>query len=76
MHNSGECGCGCHSQQGSAKAFQHQGGDCCSSGHAHRRFYSKEETIKQFQDYLEQLQLEVKGVEEYINQLKKGETKR
>lgn len=76
MHHSGECGCGCHSQQGAARAFPHHGGGGCSSAHAYRRFYSNEETIKQLQDYLEQLRFEAKGVEEYINQLKKGEATR
>jgi len=66
-----ECGCGCHSNQGGSRESHHSEGDCCSSGYTHRRFYSKEETIQQLQEYLQQLQSEVKGVEEYLSQLKK-----
>ena len=68
-----ECGCGCHSNQGISRESHHSEGDCCHSGHTHRRFYSKEETINQLQEYLQQLQSEVKGVEEYLIQLKKSE---
>jgi hypothetical protein len=68
MHQSDECLCGCHGHQDS----QHHGGGCYSSGQHRRRFYSKEETIKQLQEYIEQLQAETKGVEEYIVELKKA----
>ena len=39
-------------------------------GGTSRRFFTKEETIKQLEKYLEQLQSEAKGVEEHINHLK------
>jgi hypothetical protein len=68
MHQSDGCACRCHDHQD----LQHHGSGCCSSGQYRRRFYSKEETIKQLQEYVEQLQAEAKGVEEYIVELKKA----
>ena len=59
----------------------HHGGGCCchhegGRHHGHgkfmqRRFISKEEIIAKLQEYLKQLQAEVKGVEERIDELKK-----
>jgi hypothetical protein len=68
MHQSDECACGCHGHQD----LPHYGGGGCSSGQYRRRYYSKEETIKQLEEYVEQLQAEAKGVEEYIVGLKKA----
>ena len=74
MNYSGECGCGCHTQEEFTRGSHHSGGECCTSGHAHRRFFSKEETISRLEEYVQQLQSEAKGVEEYIEQLKKGKS--
>ena len=68
MHQSG---CGHHADHGSLGTSYHQEGCCCTSGHGHRHFYSKDEMINHLQQYLIQLQSEVKGVEEHISMLKK-----
>lgn len=67
MHCSHDMGHGCHSRQGHS---HHSGGCCHSSGMGHRRFMSREETIKHLEEYIEQLKSEQKGVEEYLEQLK------
>ena len=72
MKNDNECGCGCHSHHGSPKDSHHSKGCCHSSGHVQRRFVSKDEMINQLQEYLQQLKLEIKGVEEHLGQLKTG----
>ena len=63
-HYGGSCGCGC--------GCHHGGG--MHRGHGEfmqRRFISKEEIIAKLQEYLNQLQAEVKGVGERIDELKK-----
>jgi len=59
---------GCHGTSG-----YHGGGGCCLTGFETRRFFTKDENVQHFEQYLEQLRNEVKGVEEYINELKKAE---
>ena len=70
MHCSHSIGHGCHSHHGHS---HHSEGHCCASGKGHRRFMSREETVKHIEEYLEQLKSEQKGVEEYLEQLKAGE---
>ncbi len=61
-HHSGGCCCGYH----------HVGGRYHGHGaFIQRHFVSKEEIIAKLQEYLNQLQTEVKGVEEHIDALKK-----
>ena len=67
MHHFDKSGCGCHEHH---QLSHHSGGHCRASGMPHRHFMSKEETIKHLEEYLQQLQSEAKGVEEYINKLK------
>ena len=66
-----EPGCWHHAGHSSIGMLHHQGG-CCTSGYGQRRFLSREEMLDNLQEYLKQLQLEAKGVEEHIEQLKKG----
>jgi hypothetical protein len=82
MHHEGGCGCSCHQEGG-----RHHGGgqdfNCgCHqnkgiyAGHGfgrfgQRRFISKEEIVARLEEYLKQLQAEVKGVEERLVELKK-----
>lgn len=56
-YHHGSCGCGCHQHHG-AMGF-------------HRRFISREEIAARLEEYLKQLQAEVKGVEERLAELKK-----
>lgn len=53
------------------------GNSCCMmpstghSGHHHlRRFYTKEEKIKQLEEYSQELKMEIKAVEELISEIK------
>jgi len=48
-------------------------GDCCCSvpGHEHTRFPAREESIALLDEYLKQLQAEVKGVEERLAELRR-----
>ena len=72
MHHNNECGCGHHPHQGHG-GMAHHGGEgvcCCAGGFQGRHFYTKEEMITHLENYLKQLQAEVKGLEEHISQLK------
>jgi len=51
--------------------WQHHHGCCCHPGYGLRRFPTREEIIAQMEEYLKQLQAEVKGVEERLTQLRK-----
>ncbi|WP_027355801.1 DUF5320 domain-containing protein [Desulfofundulus thermocisternus] len=45
--------------------------DCCCHGeHFHRHFYSREERLARLENYLKELQAEVRAVEEKIKELK------
>ena len=68
MHHSGY---GHHAGHGFTGDPHSQEGCCCSSGHGQRHFYSKDEMLEHLQEYLKQLQAEVKGVEEHIAELAK-----
>ncbi|MDQ0285418.1 hypothetical protein J2Z49_000519 [Desulfofundulus luciae] len=63
----GHC-CG-HQVYGHGHAPGHRG--ChCHGGQFHRHFYSREERLDRLENYLKQLQAEVKAVEEKIKELK------
>ena len=64
MHHGSDscCSCGCH--QGDGISHGH-------SGMMNRLFTSKEELIVKLEEYLKQLQAEVKGVKEHIAELNK-----
>ena len=70
MFHTEECGCGHQSHHGHHGGGQHQRG-CCAGGFGHRRFFTKEETIAQLEEYLAYLKAETKGLEEHITELKK-----
>ncbi|MDA8336346.1 MAG: hypothetical protein M0Z41_15390 [Peptococcaceae bacterium] len=63
QHGAGQC----HGHHGAARA-QHACG--CHDGHFSRRVYSKEEELTKIESYLQDLQAEVKAVEERIGALK------
>ena len=78
MYHETECGCGHsghrhHSQHTPMDAGHHHLECSSTPDYPHRRFLTKEEVIAQLEEYLKQLQLEAKGVEEHIAELKKGE---
>ena len=65
-----ECGCG-HQAHHTAYGGSHHQQSCCAGGFGPRRFFSREETIAQLDEYLNSLKAEVKGLEEHIAELKK-----
>jgi len=70
MCHSAESGCERHASP--AHAYHQQGGCCCcGSGHAPRRFRTREEVAGELEEYLKQLRAEAKGVEERIAELKR-----
>ena len=69
MCHTGECGCGHQAHHAPRGGGHHQG--CCGGGSGHRRFFTREETIAQLEEYLNFLKAEVKGLEEHIAELKK-----
>lgn len=64
-------GCGCE-RHAHPPAAQH-GCGCVHHGYLPRRFPSREELIQEMEEYLKQLQAEVKGVEERLAEMKKVE---
>ena len=62
MENHRGCKCKGHHHNGSC--------DCDNRSHFKRRFMTKEEKIAQFEQYLENLQLEAETVQEHIAVLK------
>lgn len=70
MCHTGECGCG-HQAHHVLQGRGHQQQSCCGGGFGRRRFFTREETITQLDEYLSSLKAEVKGLEEYIAELKK-----
>ena len=74
MYHSSEYGCSHHSYHGHQShrrgSFHHHS-CCCGFSHGIRRFPTKEEIAQEMEEYLKQLQAEVKGVEERIAELKK-----
>jgi len=63
--------CGCERHAYADGGHYHYEG-CDYHGNLPRRFPTKEETIREMEDYLKQLQAEVKGVEEHLTEMKKG----
>jgi len=47
---------------------------CCHPGYGYRHFLTREEVMAQLEEYLSNLQAEVKGVEEHMAELRKNET--
>ena len=70
MFHTGECGYRHQSHHGHHGGGHHQQG-CCAGGFRHRRFFTKEETVAQLEEYLAYLKAETKGLEEHIAELKK-----
>ena len=58
MENHHGCKCKSHHHSGSC--------DCDNHSHFERRFMTKEEKIAQLEQYLENLQMEAKAVQEHI----------
>ncbi len=71
MCHTNEYGCGYPARHAPSSVSHHPWG-CCAPGYGSRRFFTREETISQLGEYLEQVQAEAKGVEERIDDLKKG----
>jgi len=72
MCHTGEFGCGYSGHHGPGTVGHHEG--CCHGpSPLMRRFPTREEITAELEEYLKQLQAEVKGVEEQIAELlKKG----
>jgi len=68
-----DCGCGHPAPHVFRGGWHHRGGCCCAPGYGPRRFPTREEVIGELGEYLKQLQAEVKGVEERIAELRKGQ---
>ena len=82
----GECGCGHHDERDHDCCQEHHGGHecgcgdrhghscCCGGGepgrHFRRRFHTREERLAALEEYLKDLQAEVKAVEEQMAELK------
>ena len=71
----GGCGCGYsgHSHHTPWDVGHHHREWLHTPGYRRRRFLTREEVIAQLEEYLKQLQLEAKGVEERIAELKKSD---
>jgi len=69
MCYTGECGCSHQAHHATRGGGHHQ--SCCGGDLGHRRFFTREETVAQLEDYLNSLKAEVKGLEEHIAELKK-----
>lgn len=73
MYHTSECGCGHEARHTPHSGGHHHQGCCCATGYPHRRFPTREEIIARLEEYLKQLQAEVKGVEERIAELQKAD---
>jgi len=62
-------GCGC--ERHTHPPVAHHGCGCVHHRYPPRRFPSREEIIQEMEEYLKQLQAEVKGVEERLAEMKK-----
>lgn len=71
MCHHSECGCGEYARPTPGPVWHKQGGSCCGSGHAPRRFRTGEETVEQLEEHLKELRAEANGVEERIAELKR-----
>ena len=72
MCHSIECGCGYPNYHAPGRARHHHWGCCCGPSYGTRRFPTRKEILAELEEYLEQLQAEIKGVEEHIAEIKKG----
>ena len=63
--------CKCHEAMKDADHHQHGHGFCHTSGNEFGRSFTGEETTEQIEEYLRDLQAEVKEVKKLIAQLKK-----
>ena len=72
MCHTSECGCGHHGHHGHGRAG-HLGSCCHGPGQLMRRFPTRQEVLAELEEYLKQLQAEVKGVEEQIAEYRKAE---
>ncbi len=70
-HHHGGCGCGHHGHHAPWDVGHHREHHHIP-GYRRRRFLTREEVIAQLEEYLKNLQAEAKGVEERIDDLKKG----
>lgn len=61
------CGCGDHSKG------HYQGSCCCGDGRLKRRFFTREEKAAKLEEYIEDLQAEIKAVESKIKRIKEKE---
>ncbi len=59
----------CHGEPRHHQPVRHAG-CCCSSGDLKRQFYSKQEQLNKLEEYLQDLKLETRAVEEKIKKLK------
>jgi len=66
-----DCGCGHPSHHGIREHWHQEQGYCCHPGYGMRRFPTREEIVAEMEEYLKQLQAEIKGVEEHLAELKK-----
>ena len=70
MCHTGEFGCGHPGHHGPGRVGHHE--SCCHGPiHLMRRFPIREEITTELEEYLKQLQAEVKGVEDRIAELQK-----
>ena len=63
---------GHHGHHAPEMAGHHGRECCCAMGYPARYFPTREEVIAQLEEYLNNLQAEAKGVQERIDELKKG----
>jgi len=71
MCHTSEYGCGHLADHTPQRASHHHRGYCCAPDYPPRHFPTKEEAIAQLEEYLKQLQAEVKGIEERLTELRK-----
>ncbi len=62
--------CDCPRHTPAHRGVQHHEGGCCSSGHR-RQFPTRDEIIRDMENYLQQIKAEAQGVEERIAELRK-----
>ena len=70
-----KCGCGYSAHHFPREEWRHHGGcGCGHSSYRQRHFPTREEVIARLEEYLKDLQVEAKGVEEHIAELRKRES--
>ena len=72
MCHQNDCGCERHVHAAPWGRWHHWG-YCCKPSHGRRRFLTRDEIINELEEYLKELRSEIKGVEERIAGLKKGD---